>query len=209
MKLMCASAVISLAFWAGAGFLQAAGQTGKATGPATTATQAETTAAQRYFTDTVLLNQNGESVRFYSDLIKDRTVVINTFFTECVSVCPLLNRNMQAIQDWLGDRLNRDVLLLSISVDPANDTPARIKEYSQHFHAKPGWLFLTGKKENVEFVLQKLGQKVESRDDHSTVFIIGNDRTHLWKKAVGAAKTDQLIPVVESVVNDNPARERE
>jgi protein SCO1 len=78
----------------------------------------------------------------------------------------------------------------------------RIKEYAQRFHAKPGWVFLTGKKENVELVLQKLGQKVEARDDHSTIFIIGNDRTHLWKKAMGAAKSDQLIPIVESVVND-------
>ena len=150
----------------------------------------------------MLINQNGESVRFYSDLLKNRVVVINTFFTECVTVCPLLNRNMQAVQDRLGDRLNRDVLLLSISVDPATDTPARIKEYAQRFHARPGWVFLTGKKENVEFVLQKLGQKVESRDDHSTVFIIGNDRTHLWKKALGVAKQEELIPIVESVVND-------
>jgi protein SCO1 len=195
MKLACTLVLVSV-LCVGTLLSGAAGQAGKT--PATP----ETTAAQRYFTDTVLINQDGESVRFYSDLLKDRTVVINTFFTECVSVCPLLNANMKAVQDWLGDRLNHDVLLLSISVDPARDTPARIKEYSKHFHAKPGWVFLTGSKENVELVLHKLGQKVESRDDHSTVFIIGNDRTHLWKKALGSSKSDQLIPVVESVVND-------
>jgi protein SCO1 len=197
MRLACTSVVLLSLLYGGALFSPAAGQASKAP-----VVKAETSAAQRYFTDTVLINQNGESVRFYSDLLKDRTVVINTFFTECVSVCPLLNSNMKAIQDWLGDRLNRDVLLLSISVDPDNDTPARIKEYAQRFHAKPGWLFLTGSKQNVDLVLYKLGQKVESRDDHSTVFIIGNDRTHLWKKALGAAKSDQLIPLVESVVND-------
>jgi protein SCO1/2 len=200
MKLTRTSAVLFSALWVGAIFSSAAGQAAKA--PAASARPGEDSAAQRYFTDTVLMNQNGENVRFYSDLLKNRIVVINTFFTECVSVCPLLNRNMQAIQDWLGDRLNRDVLLLSISVDPATDTPPRIKEYAQRFHAKPGWVFLTGKKENVDLVLQKLGQKVEARDDHSTIFIIGNDRTHLWKKAMGAAKSDQLIPIVESVVND-------
>jgi protein SCO1/2 len=202
MKLIRTSVVLFSALWVGAIFSSAAGQAAKGPAPAAYAGQGEDSAAQRYFTDTVLMNQNGESVRFYSDLLKNRIVVINTFFTECVSVCPLLNRNMQAIQDWLGDRLNRDVLLLSISVDPATDTPPRIKEYAQRFHAKPGWVFLTGKKENVELVLQKLGQRVEARDDHSTIFIIGNDRTHLWKKAMGAAKSDQLIPIVESVVND-------
>jgi protein SCO1/2 len=202
MKLIRTSVVLFSALWVGAIFSSAAGQAAKGPAPAAYAGQGEDSAAQRYFTDTVLMNQNGESVRFYSDLLKNRIVVINTFFTECVSVCPLLNRNMQAIQDWLGDRLNRDVLLLSISVDPATDTPPRIKEYAQRFHAKPGWVFLTGKKENVELVLQKLGLRVEARDDHSTIFIIGNDRTHLWKKAMGAAKSDQLIPIVESVVND-------
>lgn len=202
MKLIRTSVILFSALWVGAMFSFAAGQAGKVPVLAASASQAEDSAARRYFTDTVLMNQNGENVRFYSDLLKNRIVVINTFFTECVSVCPLLNRNMQAIQDWLGDRLNRDVLLLSISVDPATDTPPRIKEYAQRFHAKPGWVFLTGKKENVELVLQKLGQRVEARDDHSTIFIIGNDRTHLWKKAMGAAKSDQLIPIVESVVND-------
>jgi protein SCO1/2 len=202
MKLIRTSVVLFSALWVGAIFSSAAGQAAKGPAPAAYAGQGEDSAAQRYFTDTVLMNQNGESVRFYSDLLKNRIVVINTFFTECVSVCPLLNRNMQAIQDWLGDRLNRDVLLLSISVDPATDTPPRVKEYAQRFHAKPGWVFLTGKKENVELVLQKLGLRVEARDDHSTIFIIGNDRTHLWKKAMGAAKSDQLIPIVESVVND-------
>lgn len=197
MKLTCTSAMLFVALCIGAWSFHAAGQAGKAP-----ASPPESSAAQRYFTDTELINQNGESVRFYSDLLKNRIVVINTFFTECVSVCPLLNRNMQAIQDWLGDRLNRDVLLLSISVDPVTDTPARIREYAQRFHAKPGWVFLTGKKENVELVLQKLGQKVEARDDHSTIFIIGNDRTHLWKKAVGAAKASDVIPVVASVAND-------
>jgi protein SCO1/2 len=202
MKLTRTSAILFSALWVGAISSSAAGQAAKAPAPAASASHAEDSAAQRYFTDTVLLNQNGENVRFYSDLLKNRIVVINTFFTECVSVCPLLNRNMQAIQDWLGDRLNRDVLLLSISVDPATDTPPRIKEYAQRFHAKPGWIFLTGKKENVDLVLQKLGQSVEARDDHSTIFIIGNDRTHLWKKAMGASKSDELIPIVESVVND-------
>jgi protein SCO1/2 len=202
MKLTRTSVVLFSALWAGAIFSSAAGQAANVPAPSASAGQGEDSSAQRYFTDTVLMNQNGESVRFYSDLLKNRIVVINTFFTECVSVCPLLNRNMQAIQDWLGDRLNRDVLLLSISVDPATDTPPRIKEYAQRFHAKPGWVFLTGKKENVELVLQKLGLRVEARDDHSTIFIIGNDRTHLWKKAMGAAKSDQLIPIVESVVND-------
>ena len=158
--------------------------------------------AQKYFTDVELLNQNGEKVRFYTDVLKGKTVVVNAFFTTCTSVCPPMNRNMEKIQEALGDRVGRDVYLVSISVDPQTDTPPRLKEYAQKFHAGPGWLFLTGKKENVDWALYKVGQYVETKDDHTTVIIIGNEATGLWKKALGMAKPAELIQIVEGVAND-------
>jgi protein SCO1/2 len=158
--------------------------------------------AQQYFTDVELLNQDGEKVRFYSDLLKGKTVVVNAFFTTCTSVCPPMNRNMEKIQEALGDRVGRDVFLVSITVDPEVDTPVRLKEYARKFHAGPGWIFLTGKKENLDWALYKLGQYVETKDDHKTIFIIGNEPTGLWKKAFGMANLAELVQVVESVVND-------
>jgi protein SCO1/2 len=164
--------------------------------------QKELTAAQKWFTDVELVNQDGQKVRFYSDVLKGKALIINAFFTSCTSVCPPMNRNMEKIQEALGDRLGKDVFLVSISVDPVTDTPARLKEYAQKFHAKPGWTFLTGKKENVDWALYKLGQYVESKDDHKTIFIIGNEATGLWKKAFGLAKVDELIAIVKSVADD-------
>jgi protein SCO1/2 len=164
---------------------------------------ASATPAQKYFTDVELLDQDGRKIRFYSDVLKGKTVIVNAFFTTCTSVCPPMNRNMEKIQEALGDRVGKDVLLVSISVDPETDTPARLKEYSKKFHAKPGWLFLTGKKENVDWALYKVGQYVEDKQDHTTGIIIGNEATGLWKKAFGMAKPAELIQVVESVANDN------
>lgn len=161
-------------------------------------------AARNYFTDVQLINQDGKPMRFYSDLLKDKVVIINTFFTTCTSVCPPMSRNLERVQSWLGDRLGKDVHIISISVDPAVDTPPRLKDYAQKYKAKPGWFFLTGNKENAEFALRKIGSFVESKDDHSTVIIIGNLRTGLWKKAMGMAKPEDLIKVVESVVDDKP-----
>jgi protein SCO1/2 len=161
------------------------------------------TRAQKYFTDVELLDQDGRKLRFYSDVLKGKTVIVNAFFTTCTSVCPPMNRNMEKIQAALGDRVGRDVLLVSISVDPETDTPARLKEYAQKFHAGAGWLFLTGKKQNVDWALYKVGQYVEDKQDHTTVFIIGNEATGLWKKAFGMAKPAELIQIVESVANDN------
>ena len=158
--------------------------------------------AEKYFTDVELINQDGKKVRFYSDVLKGKTVIVNAFFTSCTSVCPPMNRNMEKIQEALGDRVGRDVFLVSMTVDPETDTPARMKEYAKKFHAGPGWLFLTGKKENLDWALYKLGQYVENKDDHQTVLIIGNEPTGLWKKAFGMANVAELVQVVESVVND-------
>jgi len=164
--------------------------------------QMEQTPAQKYFSDVELLDQDGRKVHFYTDMLKGKTVVINAFFTTCTSVCPPMNRNMEKIQEALGDRLGKEVFLISISVDPTTDTPPRLKEYAQKFHAKPGWTFLTGKKENVDWALYKVGQYVETKDDHTTVIIVGNEATGLWKKMFGMGKTAELIQIVESVVND-------
>lgn len=158
--------------------------------------------AHKYFTDVELINQDGKKVRFYSDVLKGKTVVINAFFTTCTSVCPPMNRNMERIQQALGDRVGRDVFLVSITVDPTVDTPIKLKEYAQKFHAGSGWIFLTGKKENIDWALYKVGQYVETKDDHTTVIIIGNETTGLWKKAFGMANPNELVAIVESVVND-------
>jgi protein SCO1/2 len=158
--------------------------------------------SEKYFSDVELTNQDGQKVRFYSDVLKNKVVIINTFFTTCTSVCPPMNRNLEKIQDALGDRLGKDAFLVSISVDPETDTPLRLKEYARRFHARPGWMFLTGKKENVDWALYKLGQYVETKDDHSTIIIIGNEPKGLWKKAFGLAKAEELMRIVEDVLND-------
>jgi protein SCO1/2 len=158
--------------------------------------------AQQYFTDTVLINQNGERMRFYTDLMKGKTVIIDTFFATCQASCLPMNRNLAQIQEGLGDRLGKDANIISISVDPTIDTPTLLKAYAKKLNAKPGWYFLTGDKENVDFILKKLGQFVDDKNGHTNIFLIGNDRTGLWKKAFGLAKSEELLKIVESVLND-------
>jgi protein SCO1 len=162
-------------------------------------------AAAAWFTEVELLDQDGRKVRFYSDVLKGKTVVVNALFTTCTSVCPPMNRNMEKIQEAFGDRVGRDLFLVSITVDPATDTPPRLKEYAARFHARPGWTFLTGEKENVERALYKLGQYVEDKESHKTVLIIGNETTGLWKKAMGMAASADLVEIVRSVIDDRGA----
>ena len=170
--------------------------------PEPTASAQVRSAAEKYFSDVELINQDGQKMRFYSDVLKDKVVVINTFFTTCTGVCPPINRNLEKVQEALGDRLGKDAFLISMSVDPETDTPSRLKEYSRRFHARPGWIFLTGKKENVDWALYKLGQYVEAKEGHTNIIIIGNEPKGLWKKAFGLAKADELIKMVEDVISD-------
>jgi protein SCO1/2 len=113
-----------------------------------------------------------------------------------------LNRNLEKLQKALGEHMGREVNFISISVDPAVDTPTKLKAYAKKLNAGPGWYFLTGDKENVDFALKKLGQFVDDKNSHLNIFIIGNERTGLWKKAFGLAPDVELMKVVESVLND-------
>ena len=162
----------------------------------------EQTPAHKYFTDVVLINQNGEKMRFYSDLLQGKVVIIDSFFATCQGSCLPMNRNLEKVQEALGDHIGKDVYIISISVDPEVDTPANLKEYAKKLHARRGWYFLTGDKQNVDFALNKLGQYVNDKQDHLNIFIIGNERTGFWKKAFGLARSDELVKVVESVLND-------
>ena len=157
---------------------------------------------QKYFTDVELINQDGVPMRLYSDLLKGHTVVIIPFFTTCTSVCPPMNATMSKIQSELGDRVGKDIYLISISVDPQTDTPERLKAYGEKFKAKPGWYLLGGKKENVDWALYKLGMFVENKNDHSTVMVIGNETTGLWKKAFALARPSELVTIIQSVADD-------
>ena len=170
-------------------------------GPAPAAAPASRAAAT-YFPDTVLIDQDGRPRRFYSDLLKGRIVVIDTFFSDCGAVCPIMAQRFAQVQTALGDRVGRDVFLLSITVDPVTDTPEKLRQYARAVGARPGWEFLTGDKASVSAVLRKLGQYVEVRDAHSNLIIVGNEPTGLWKKAFGLADPAEVVRIVESVAND-------
>jgi cytochrome oxidase Cu insertion factor (SCO1/SenC/PrrC family) len=161
--------------------------------------------AAEYFTNTLLLDQDGQEVQFYSDMLQGKIVVIDTIFTTCTGICPVMSQTFAKVQEHVGDRLGKDVHLISISVDPQTDTPARLKEFGARFGAKPGWHFLTGKKENVDFILYKLGQFSEDKESHKNIVLIGNEPTGLWKKAFGLAPPADLIKIVDSVVSDEGA----
>jgi protein SCO1 len=157
-------------------------------------------AGLKYFTDVKLVDQDGKEVRLYSDLIAGKTIVVNSFFATCSGSCPVMAGTFRKIQTALGDRLGRDVHLISISVDPETDTPAQLRKFAKDAGAKPGWHLITGDKANVEEALYKLGLLVDAKENHTAVVIIGNEPKGVWKKAFGLAPSDEVLKLVQEVV---------
>ena len=100
--------------------------------------------------DLPLLTRDGKEVRFYTDMLQGKVVLISFIYTNCTEICPILMPKRPRIQELHGDRSERDVSLISISADPEDDTPEVLKKYGEKYGAGPGWSLLTGKKENVD-----------------------------------------------------------
>ncbi|NBA98375.1 SCO family protein [Pseudomonas sp. R5(2019)] len=141
-----------------------------------------------YFPNIPLVTQDGQTVHFFDDLIKDKVVAINFIFTSCTDSCPLETARLRQVQQLLGERVGRDVFFYSISIDPQTDTPAVLKQYTEKFKTGPGWQFLTGQKADITLLRQRLGLFIEGVDDgqtkdHNLSLIIGNQSTGRWMKA--------------------------
>jgi protein SCO1/2 len=152
--------------------------------------------SEAYFPNLPLLTQDNRAVRFYNDLLKGKVVLINFMFTTCKGVCSPMTANLAKVQRYLGERVGREINMISISVDPETDTTEVLKHYAETFKAQPGWYFLTGKKENVDWVLYKLGGYVDNKTEHSSVLILGNEATGEWVKMPAMASPTEIANAV-------------
>jgi len=139
-------------------------------------------ASREYFTDLELVTQDGEPVRFYSDVLRDQVVVISFIFTNCMDACPLITQKMRIARDMLGSELGSKLRLVSISIDPERDTPEAMKQFAEDQGADGNWLFLTGAPENIKQIVMKLGQHSPDVNAHSTLLIAGNVNQRHWTK---------------------------
>lgn len=150
--------------------------------------------------DVPVLTQDGRSVGFYSGLVQGRVVAINFIFTTCTTICPPLGATFSKLQSLLGDRLGRDVSLVSVSVDPATDTPERLKEWAAKFGARPGWTLVTGRKADMDQLLKALNAFTSRPQDHTPVILIGNDTRRSWTRAYGLSPAGTLLSAIDEAL---------
>lgn len=135
-----------------------------------------------------LVTHNKESVRFYDDLIRDKTVLLNFFLVQCTDgKCPIAMANLRKVQDLLGDRMGRDVFFISITLQPLFDRPDKLKAYAENIvGAKPGWDFITGKPSDIDSLRRSLGfvdsdpERDKDLTNHTGMARYGNDRLERW-----------------------------
>ncbi|HXA85931.1 MAG TPA: SCO family protein, partial [Candidatus Dormibacteraeota bacterium] len=96
--------------------------------------------------DIEVVNQDGRHLRFNSQVVDGRIAIVTGFFTTCSSMCPITQEKLSQVAKLLGPRLGKDVVIVSVSVDAENDTPARMKDWGEKFHIGPGWTLLSGKR---------------------------------------------------------------
>ncbi len=152
-----------------------------------------------------VLDQNGNQVDFYRDLIKNKTVVINFIFTACTSSCPLSTAIFKQVQKKLGQQ---KVQLITVTVDPTNDTPERLLAISKKFNAAPGWEFITGERQVISGLLKNLGVYTTDRNDHSNVVIVGNDVNQQWTRLYGFPQADEIISALHNVSAKNKSKNK-
>jgi cytochrome oxidase Cu insertion factor (SCO1/SenC/PrrC family) len=150
--------------------------------------------------DVEMLDQDGRTIHFYTDLVKGKVVAVQFIFTTCTTICPPLGATFARVQKDLGERAGRDVHLISISVDPVTDTPERLKAWGAKFHAAEGWTFVTGQKPQVDELLRALGAASASPADHSPSVLVGNDASGQWTRTYGLARPNALVKLIDDAV---------
>lgn len=155
-----------------------------------------------YFPNVPVVSQDGQTFRFFDDLLKNKKVLIDFIYTRCESVCPLQTAKLAQVQKLLGPRIGRDIFIYSISLDPEHDTPERLKAYAEKFHAGPGWLFLTGKKWDINSIRFKLGERNE-KEAHGNTVRIGDVARGQWMRIPLTADTFYIATEVGKTLDPN------
>ncbi len=149
--------------------------------------------------DVKVLDEEGKEVHFYSDLVKGKIVAINFIFTTCTTICPPLGAIFARLQRSIKPEMAKEVQLISISVDPAVDTPERLKAWAGKFGAKPGWKLVTGNKLELDKLLRALGGYAARKEDHTPTVLIGDAKRNKWTRVYGLVKPAQLAETIEQL----------
>ncbi len=169
--------------------------------------------------DAAVLNHRGESLRFYSDLVADRPVVLNFMYVQCRGSCPGTSALLSRLWPVLDRALGPSLRLISITLDPEDDRPEQLSEYAKAYlpsaPLQSEWQFLTGTKEDIESLRRGLGytdpdpRLDADRTQHASLLTFGNDALNRWASLpVGIPEPEMLRGMVRILRGYPPSAPR-
>ena len=141
---------------------------------------------------TPMVRQDGSVTSLSKELDGGKPVILAFIYTSCTTVCPVTSQILSHAQELLGKDLDK-VRIMSVSIDPEYDTPARLLAYSKKFGAKPQWQHYTGTLANSVAVQKAFGAYQGDKMNHiPLIFIKGGDKKS-WVRLDGFPSADQVV----------------
>lgn len=171
------------------------------------------------FPNIQLVDHRGRKVHFYDDLVRDRCVCVNYFYTQCDGSCPGTTTIIKMLRRELAAQFETDKLVfVSISLDPENDKTDALERYRKAYgitddNDLPAWYFATGNKEELEQLRKSLGlfeldaTRDADKSEHAATLTFGNDRLNRWSALPVGMNYDQLKTAMCRMMG-NSARQR-
>jgi len=140
----------------------------------------------------MLLNQDGKKVNLRELVDSGKPVIFDFIFTTCTTICPVLSASFTNLRKELGEDAGK-VQLISISIDPENDRPEKMKKYLSRFKAGKGWDFLTGSREDIDRVLKSLDATIVDKMSHEPIYIMRGTHSDGWVRIKGLLSKGDLL----------------
>jgi len=142
--------------------------------------------------DVTLVNQDGKKVRFKSLVETDKPVIVDFIYATCTTICPVLSVSYVNLQNRLKDSPQKP-RLISITIDPENDTPKTMKEYLKRYNAKPGWDFLTGSRGDIDKVMRAFNAYIPDKMSHYPLNLIRSPKDGTWVRLFGILSSREFM----------------
>lgn len=148
--------------------------------------------------EVTLVNQNGVRVKLGTLLNSRKVAMVDFIYTTCPTICPVLSAVFFNFQNKIGADSNH-VQLVSITIDPENDTPEKLKDYLKRYNAKPGWECLTGSKDEIGKASRALDAYTSDKMSTLPLILLYSSADNRWVRISGLIGTSALITEYEKV----------
>jgi protein SCO1/2 len=162
-----------------------------------TARAADAGAAHLVLPDVALVDQDGTPRKLGGDLLGGRLALVSFVFTGCTTICSPVGANMGALDHLLGARAGSDVDLISVTLDPYNDTPATLAKWRAQFDDAAGWRLVTGEPRAVQALLHAMQADAADINGHDAFLWLGDPKAGTWHQVSSLAAPAELLALVD------------